>query len=148
EVLVSKLKELLVSCEGPLFLDEALSFNFTGNTYVRFVEAYVTEKLKNMIGSSKYIGIYPSGKHTRWLISLLEKNQLLNNIVFLDDKPESAVIPGKVHQITDYDTQLLDKVIFSIDTENPLLHQRAQELFGDKLEFLYQGLPAGPYILK
>ncbi|MCM8537797.1 MAG: glycosyltransferase [Lentisphaeraceae bacterium] len=144
---IKKLIQFLSSWETPKSLQESLNYDFSGNVYVHFVEAYVREMVNNILSNNHKVGIYPAGKHTKWMKSFISEEHR-NNVVYLDDNPTKSILSEEVFELKNYDLNSLDKIIFSIDTDNPDFTQKAKDLFNKKLCLLYEDFPPGPYILK
>lgn len=111
------------------------------------------ELLKNRFSaiSSKHkrIALFPAGKHTEWLLSILPPSTRKHIIVFDDKQPSSSAFPEvPAHCTKDMESTTFDVVILSTDLPAPGLRARAKELFGSRLIDLYEGMPPGPYCEK
>ncbi len=86
------------------------------------------------------IALFPGGAYTTWLTSLVKADIPAEKLVILDDHPHPGRRINGYPVIGTTDTSALDHVaycVFASDSGSPSLRERAIQLFGSKLLFLF-----------
>lgn len=115
---------------------------------IPFIEAHIIQYFKECIGNEHKFALFGAGQHTRWLLNLLEENDIPLPELIIDENPEIESLIG-ISVVTPQDalTRKLSSIILSTDMHQKIFRERCEQFFSDKIRIvdLYSGFPDGPY---
>lgn len=116
---------------------------------VELIKAHVVWCWQQITEAKQSCALFGAGKHTVWLLELLQKYKLEMPEFIIDDNPLLKSLSG-INVVSSNSANLdkIDKIILSTDTKNQEFTERIKALYPDykgKIIDFYRNFPRGPY---